>query len=83
MMLTAVMRQLEESGFGEAPREDVAQALREFDGMWRHLSPREQEQLVKALVETVSYDGSTGTVTVGFRSAGVKQLCLLHQEVQR
>jgi hypothetical protein len=31
----------------------VAQALREFDGLWRHLSPREQEQLIKALVETV------------------------------
>ena len=81
MMLTAVMRQLEESGFEDAPREDVAQALREFDGLWKHLSPREQEQLIKALVETVSYDGRTGTVTVGFRSAGVKQLCLLQQEV--
>ena len=81
MMLTAVMRQLEETGFGDAPREDVAQALREFDSLWKHLSPREQEQLIKALVETVSYDGRTGTVTVGFRSAGVKQLCLLQQEV--
>ncbi len=59
----------------------MAQALREFDGLWNHLAPREQEQLIKALVETVSYDGRTGTVTVGFRSAGVKQLCLLQQEV--
>ena len=80
MMLTAVMRQFEESGLGDVPREDVAQALREFDGLWKHLSPREQEQLIKTLVETVSYDGRTGTVTVGFRSAGVKQLCLLQQE---
>jgi hypothetical protein len=26
-----VMRQLEESGVGDVPRDDVAQALREFD----------------------------------------------------
>ncbi len=79
MMLTAVMKHLEETGFGDVPREDVAQALREFDGLWRQLSPREQEQLIKALVETVSYDGQTGTVTVSFRSAGIKQLCLLQE----
>jgi site-specific DNA recombinase len=79
MMLTAVMKQLEESGFGEENRDDVAQALREFDGLWAQISPREQEQLIKTLVETVGYDGRTGTVTVGFRSAGVKQLCLLQE----
>ena len=33
MMLTPVMRQLEGSGLGDVPREDVAQALREFDGL--------------------------------------------------
>ena len=79
MMLTAVMKHLDESGFGDVPREDVAQALREFDGLWRQLPPREQEQLIKTLVETVTYDGQTGTVTVSFRSAGIKQLCLLQE----
>jgi site-specific DNA recombinase len=82
MMLTAVMKQLEESGCEEASRQEVARALQEFDGLWRELSPREQEQVIKSLVERVSYDGRTGTVTVGFRSAGLKQLCLL-QEVER
>jgi len=78
-MLTAVMQRLEELGAGDVRREDVAQALREFDGLWSHLAPREQEQLIKTLVEAVSYDGRTGTVTVGFRSAGLKQLCLLQE----
>jgi hypothetical protein len=82
MALTAVMRQVEESGAGDIRREDVAAALREFDGLWKQLAPREQEQFIKALVESVSYDGRTGTVTVGFRSAGLKQLCLL-QEAHR
>jgi site-specific DNA recombinase len=81
VMLTAVMRRLEESGFGAASREDVAHALQEFDGLWAQLSPGEQERMIKALVESVSYDGRTGTVTVGFRSAGLRQLCLT-QEVQ-
>jgi len=82
VMLTAVMQRLEELGAGDVRREDVAQALREFDGLWSHFAPREQEQLIKTLVEAVSYDGRTGTVTVGFRSAGLKQLCLL-QEARR
>jgi len=78
-MLTAVMRELEESDADDVRREDVAQALREFDGLWSHLAPREQEHLIKTLVETVGYDGRTGTVTVEFRSAGLKQLCLLQE----
>ena len=80
MMLTAVMKQLEESGCEETSRQEVARALQEFDGLWRELPSREQEQVIKSLVETVSYDGRTGTVTVGFRSAGLKQLCLLREE---
>jgi site-specific DNA recombinase len=34
MMLTAVMQRLEEMGAGDVRREDVAQALREFEGLW-------------------------------------------------
>jgi site-specific DNA recombinase len=79
MMLTAVMERLEVSGVHDVGREDVAQALREFDGLWNELAPREQEEFIKRLVEGVTFDGQTGTVTVGFRSAGLKQLCLLQE----
>jgi site-specific DNA recombinase len=82
MMLTAVMQHLEQQEVHDARREEVAQLLREFDRLWTQLAPGEQEQFIKTLVETVSYDGPTGTVTVGFRSAGLKQLCLL-QEAHR
>lgn len=82
MMLTAVMRHIEEAGVQDADRGDVAQALREFDGLWSQLAPREQEKFIKTLVETVSYDGRSGAVTVGFRSAGIMQLCLLTAQVQ-
>ena len=54
----------------------VRKTLREFDGIWSELTPREQEKLVKTIVDHVAYDGTTCTVTVGFRTAGVRQLCV-------
>ena len=54
----------------------VRKTLREFDGIWSELTPREQEKFVKTIVDRVAYDGTTCTVTVGFRTAGVRQLCL-------
>ena len=35
----------------------------------------EQERFIHTLVEQVRYDGKTGTVTVGFRSRGIRDLC--------
>lgn len=55
---------------------DVRRALREFDAIWEQMTPREQERFVKTLVEQVTYDGRTGKVTVGFRTAGIRQLCV-------
>jgi site-specific DNA recombinase len=54
---------------------DVAAALHEFDPLWGQLSTREQERFIRTLVEQVRYDGKTGTVTLGFRSHGIKDLC--------
>lgn len=54
----------------------VLRALREFDVLWEEMKPREQEKFVKTLVEKVTYDGRTGKVTVGFRTAGIRQLCM-------
>ncbi len=54
---------------------DVRKTLREFDRIWAEMTPREQEKFVKTLVEQVAYDGRSGEVTVGFRTAAIKQLC--------
>lgn len=54
----------------------VRKTLREFDGIWSEMTPREQEKFVKTLVERVTYDGATCTATVGFRTAGIRQICL-------
>jgi site-specific DNA recombinase len=57
-----------------APR-DVETALVEFTSLWEQLSTWEKERFIRALVEHVKYDGKTGTVILGFRSRGLKDLC--------
>lgn len=62
---------------------DLQVALERFDPLWDQMSSHEQERFVRALVEQVRYDGKTGTVTVSFKSAGIKHLCgLAHMEDQ-
>jgi site-specific DNA recombinase len=54
---------------------DVEAALNEFDSLWEQMVGWEKEKLIQTLVEHVCYDGKTGTVTLGFRSVSVKELC--------
>ena len=54
---------------------DVESTLREFDPLWEQLSTWEQERFIRTLVEQVRYDGKSGTVILGFRSQGIKELC--------
>jgi len=74
--LREVRDQLAESVGHTVDAASVRKTLREFDRIWAELTPREQEKFVKTLVERVTYDGETGTVTVGFRTTGIKQLCV-------
>jgi site-specific DNA recombinase len=74
--LRAVHEQLAEKSDQSADPAGVVQALREFDGLWEQMKPREQEKFVKTLVEQVSYDGRTGKVTVVFRTGGIQQMCM-------
>ena len=55
--------------------QEVEAALHEFDSLWEQLSAWEQERFIRTLVEHVRYDGKTGTVTLGFRSRGIKEFC--------
>jgi site-specific DNA recombinase len=77
-MLSEVLRRLEESRAPDTPMADpahVQDALLKFDPLWDQLSAGEQEKCVRALVAQVRYDGPSGTVTVGFRSEEIKELC--------
>jgi len=69
----------------------VEPALRDFDPLWEHMSTWEKGKFIRTLVEQVRYDGTTGTVTLNFRSSGIKNLCAWmpppqensHAELQR
>jgi site-specific DNA recombinase len=58
-----------------ADPKEVETVLQEFDPLWEQLSTWEQERFIRTLVDQVRYDGKTGTVTVGFRSGGARNLC--------
>jgi site-specific DNA recombinase len=55
--------------------DELQRALANFSPLWEHMTSWEQEKFIRALVEEVSYDGTAGVVTVGFRSTGIKELC--------
>jgi site-specific DNA recombinase len=57
---------------------DVTMALKDFEGVWRRLSPREQISLFALLIDQVAYDARKGTVTVRFHEAGFKALAGEH-----
>jgi len=79
-MLSGVLRRLEEmrreaSETAMAEPGDVQDALLKFDPLWEQLSTWERERFIRVLIAEVRYDGRTQTVTVGFRSEGIKELC--------
>ena len=55
--------------------EEVAEALKAFDPVWKSLNTSEQSRIIRMLIERVGYDGRSGKVSVTFRSAGFKDLC--------
>jgi site-specific DNA recombinase len=55
--------------------EEVAEALKKFEPVWKSLYTNEQTRIVRTVIERVGYDGRTGKVAVTFRSAGFKALC--------
>ncbi len=62
---------------------DLNLALERFDPLWERMSSHEQERFIRALVDQVRYDGKSATVTISFKSTGIKQLCeLAHAQEQ-
>ena len=49
-------------------------AVKRFDPAWAAMSIREQERLVRLLVEQVAVDGAVGKVAVTFRETGILTL---------
>lgn len=52
-------------------RDDVADALDDFDAVWATFSPREQRQLVGLLVSRVEFDPEDCSITLEFHATGI------------
>lgn len=74
--LADIRHHVQEMNDQVASAADVEEALRGFNGLWQQMPPKEQERFIKMLVNEVRHDGRTGTVTLAFRSAGIRQLCI-------
>jgi site-specific DNA recombinase len=79
-MLSGVLRRLEEmrqeaNETAITEPADVQNALLKFEPLWEQLTTWEKERFIRALITEVRYDGRTETVTVGFHSEGIKELC--------
>jgi site-specific DNA recombinase len=75
---STVLNELEIWEAGRMEPTAVEAALREFSPVWEELTPNEQAKILHTLLERVDFDGRDGTVSVSFRSCGLKQLCQKH-----
>ncbi|MDP8238401.1 MAG: recombinase family protein [Candidatus Hatepunaea meridiana] len=48
--------------------------LEYFDSIWESLLPRERTRMIHLLIERINYDGENGTLSITFRSTGIKTL---------
>ena len=55
-------------------RDDVADALGDFDEVWDSLSPREQRYLVGLLVSKIEFDPEDSSLTMEFHATGIDDI---------
>jgi site-specific DNA recombinase len=68
--LSAIRQQIQDHDIEVPERAVVQLALQEFDPVWNALSPREQERVLKLLVQRVDYNGETGQIDITFAPDG-------------
>ena len=55
--------------------QEMLAAVRDFDRVWTALTAAEREQVLKAIIEQVTYDGESGRVGIRFRAKEWKEIC--------
>lgn len=53
---------------------EFAAALKAFDPIWEHLTPHEQADAVRLLVQQVGYDGAASAITIAFHPHHIRHL---------
>jgi site-specific DNA recombinase len=58
----------------EIDRDDLVQALTDFDPVWEVLVAPERERVMRLLIDRIDYDGAAGRMEIRWRLAGFGQL---------
>ena len=61
-------------GDGTVDEDALRDALGGFTPIWEQLFPREQERILRLLIERVTYDPDNGDVNIDLRPCGVATL---------
>jgi site-specific DNA recombinase len=72
--LAQVRQQLEGSDMLVLEEQEIAESLARFDPVWEALTPHEQGQVLRLLIERVDYDGKAGQVAITFHRDGLQTL---------
>ena len=67
--------QLDELAAEAVDEDDLHDALRAFDPVWKALNAADQARLIRAVIDRIGFDGRTGKIAVTFRAAGFKAIC--------
>jgi site-specific DNA recombinase len=73
--MTAIREEVLSLERGTVDGGDLVKALSIFDPVWESLNSRERHRVMHLLIDRIAYDGRDGSVTVSFRSLGLKALC--------
>ncbi len=70
LLVSAIRIEIRDRNIEPPDRDVIEHALQEFDPVWNALSPREQERVLKLLVQRVDYNGESGQVDITFEPDG-------------
>jgi len=79
--ITAIDDELVALRSQEISEAEVVAALAQFDQLWEALTPREHAQVLELLIERVTYDADSSTLSIAYRPTGIKSLA--NQTAQR
>lgn len=76
--LLEVAAETERIATAQIDPDSAAAALEEFDAVWEALSPKEQGELLRLLIERIDYDGQEGEIGITFEANEIASLASLN-----
>lgn len=74
--LAAIDAELAAIGNGTVDADRLALAISSFDPVWNELLPREQERILRLLIERITYHPDTGGADIELRPCGIETLAV-------